>query len=352
MTELPQIETERLVLRVPTADDAAAMALFASENREHFAPWDPVRDEGYFTEEYWRRELAEAAERVRAGTSIRFVLVPKADGLRPIIGHCTFSNIVRGAFQAAYLGYGLDRHAVGKGLMEEALRAAIGYCFEELGLHRVMANYMPTNERSGRVLAKLGFVPEGYARDYLLLAGDWQDHVLTALTNQRWKPSRSAPTAPRTGVIGSGHEPEEGGLAELRHLVAIDAPVSAVYRALTEQAGLAGWWTTAVVAEPRVGSVAEFDFGDRYHNEMRVAALDRDARVEWHCLDGDDEWIGTSLVFSLQPDDGGTIVRLTHGGWRAETDFFAACNSNWGFYMRSLKSFCETGEGDPHTDDD
>jgi len=134
--------------------------------------------------------------------------------------------------------------------------------------------------------------------------------------------------------------------------VAIEAPVSSVYRALTERTGLAGWWTTAVVAEPRVGSIAEFDFGDRYHNEMRVVRLVQDARVEWHCLEGDEEWIGTTLVFSLEPGAGGTIVRFTHGGWRAETDFFASCNSNWGFYMRSLKSFCETGEGDPYTDDD
>ena len=187
MSDLAKIETERLVLRVPTPEDAEAMARFASENRDHFAPWDPVRSEDFFTVGYWRRELERVVEQARAGTSIRFVLLPRRSDHLSILGHCTFSNIVRGSFQAAYLGYGLDARAVGRGLMEEALRAAIQYCFDELNLHRIMANYMPTNERSGRLLRKLGFVPEGYARDYLLLAGSWQDHVLTALVNQRWR---------------------------------------------------------------------------------------------------------------------------------------------------------------------
>jgi ribosomal-protein-alanine N-acetyltransferase len=44
------------------------------------------------------------------------------------------------------------------------------------------------NERSGRLLERLGFVREGYARDYLLIAGRWQDHILTSLTNTGLKP--------------------------------------------------------------------------------------------------------------------------------------------------------------------
>jgi len=184
---LPVLETSRVRLCVPQVGDAPAMAKFALENREHFAPWEPKREERYFTVESWRELLGQGIERVGAGSGLQFVMYPKHEPESGIIGQCTFSGIARGPFQASFLGYGLDRRAVGKGLMGEALEAAIRYCFGELNLHRIMANYMPTNVRSGRLLRRLGFVPEGYARDYLFLDGCWQDHVLTSLTNGEWK---------------------------------------------------------------------------------------------------------------------------------------------------------------------
>jgi ribosomal-protein-alanine N-acetyltransferase len=54
-----------------------------------------------------------------------------------------------------------------------------------LRLHRVMANYVPENERSARVLEKLGFEKEGYARSCLKIAGKWRDHILTAKLNPK-----------------------------------------------------------------------------------------------------------------------------------------------------------------------
>lgn len=94
-----------------------------------------------------------------------------------------FSNFIRGAFQACYLGYSVDKGHEGQGYMREALQASITYVFDELQLHRIMANYMPVNRRSGGLLRRLGFVVEGYARDYLQINGNWEDHVLTSLTN-------------------------------------------------------------------------------------------------------------------------------------------------------------------------
>jgi len=61
------------------------------------------------------------------------------------------------------------------------------YVFQDLNFHRVMAHYMPHNQRSGNVLKRLGFVVEGYARDYLLINGKWQDHILTSLINPNWQ---------------------------------------------------------------------------------------------------------------------------------------------------------------------
>lgn len=70
--------------------------------------------------------------------------------------------------------------------MTEALTAAIAYMFKEKNLHRIMANYVPSNRRSKRVLEKLGFQHEGVAKDYLFLGGSWKDHVLSSLANPAW----------------------------------------------------------------------------------------------------------------------------------------------------------------------
>ena len=67
--------------------------------------------------------------------------------------------------------------------MHEALRATNRYMFDELKLHRIAANYRPENIRSGKLLAKLGFRIEGFAKDYLYIDGAWRDHVLTSATN-------------------------------------------------------------------------------------------------------------------------------------------------------------------------
>jgi ribosomal-protein-alanine N-acetyltransferase len=71
--------------------------------------------------------------------------------------------------------------------MSEAVSAAIAHVFGDLGLHRVRAAYHPHNERSGRLLCRLGFVVEGYARDYLDLHGAWRDQILTGLINPDWQ---------------------------------------------------------------------------------------------------------------------------------------------------------------------
>lgn len=73
----------------------------------------------------------------------------------------------------------------GQGLMYEVAQVGITYMFDTQGLHRIMANHMPANVRSEQLLRRLGFAREGYARAYLKIAGQWQDHVLNALVNTK-----------------------------------------------------------------------------------------------------------------------------------------------------------------------
>ena len=186
--DVPNIETERLLLTIPEADAAPRMLAFVEENREHFAPWAPPAPAGYYTEEFWRDYLRMARQQFEQGLAMRLVFFLRDDTAGAVVGDCNFTNFVRGPFQACYLGYKISERAEGRGLMHEALAAGISYAFEGLRLHRIMANYVPTNERSGRLLRRLGFTVEGYARDYLIVGGAWRDHILTALTNTKLKP--------------------------------------------------------------------------------------------------------------------------------------------------------------------
>lgn len=120
-----------------------------------------------------------------------------------------------------------------------------------------------------------------------------------------------------------------------------------VYRALTEQEGLRGWWTILTTAKAEVGFVNSFDFSEKYRNRMRITELQANRRVAWECLQGGPEWIGTTFVFDIDPGESGCTVRFEHGNWKNNGDFFANCNYHWGFYMRSLKSLCESGTGTP-----
>lgn len=176
----PLLETPRLVLTVPVKRDAARMAKYARDNREHLKAWEPTREEAYFTEAFWRADLAKAVPEFREGVSLRLMLALRADPAGAAVGAANFRNFVWGAFRACTLGYSLDHRFQGQGLMREALEVALAYVLGELGVHRVLAAYMPHNGRSARLLRSLGFEAEGYARDYLHLDGAWRDHVLTS----------------------------------------------------------------------------------------------------------------------------------------------------------------------------
>jgi ribosomal-protein-alanine N-acetyltransferase len=181
----PRIESERVALRIGRNGDAPALLAYINRNRDYHQRWEPRVRESFFTLEMQRRVIARRIEDFERGEAACFLMFERADDGGIVIGRCNFTEIVRGPFQACYLGYSVDRNYEGKGYMSETLRAAIDWVFGELRLHRIMANHRPENERSGRLLQRLGFVREGYARDYLFIDGEWTDHVLTALTNPR-----------------------------------------------------------------------------------------------------------------------------------------------------------------------
>lgn len=138
-------------------------------------------------------------------------------------------------------------------------------------------------------------------------------------------------------------------MPEILHQLTIDVPPAAVFDAITQSKGLSSWWTTDAMAEPKVGSIAEFGFNSRAMVfEIRVVALDKPNFVRWHCLVGHPEWSNTDLVFALSGHQGGTVLRFAHRGWESSEGILAQCSYDWARYLSSLKSYLETGKGTPH----
>ena len=135
-------------------------------------------------------------------------------------------------------------------------------------------------------------------------------------------------------------------MADIRINLNIKADPEKIFNALTTQDGLSSWWAKQTTAKPEVGFVNVFTFG-KFRNEMKITRLDPDKRVEWKCINSIDEWIGTTVSFELEERSGSALLRFMHGDWRAVTDTFAGCTYDWASFLKSLKSLCETGTGDP-----
>jgi len=132
------------------------------------------------------------------------------------------------------------------------------------------------------------------------------------------------------------------------HRLTIKASPETVYQALTTQQGLAGWWTPDTTAAPETGSIARFAFGPDYYKEMKVTALEPSKQVQWLCITGFEEWIGTTITFDIESHEQGAVLTFHHDGWKAYSRGFAVCSYDWAMFLRSLKILCETGKGLPY----
>ncbi|WP_030667228.1 GNAT family N-acetyltransferase [Streptomyces rimosus] len=167
----------RVGIRHFTAADRTEFTARARESVRLHRPWlsPPVTDaayDGYF---------AKLQEPTREG-----FLVCELESGR-IAGFLTVNNIVYAAFRSGAVGYGVFAHAAGRGLMSEGLRLAMGYAFDELGLHRLEINVQPDNERSVALARRAGCRLEGYSPDFLFIDGAWRDHERWAITSDMFE---------------------------------------------------------------------------------------------------------------------------------------------------------------------
>ena len=163
---------ERVFLRRPTArDEDEYLGLIAVSWPSH-RRWFPrlPKGEDPVGPERFRRFLASS----RSKRYERLLICRLEDGV--LVGSASLSEIVRGCFQNAFLGYWIGSPFEGQGYMTEALGLVVRHALDELKLHRLEANIQPENARSIALIERVGFRREGRARRYLKINGRWRDH--------------------------------------------------------------------------------------------------------------------------------------------------------------------------------
>ncbi len=166
-------------LRFPRKDDFDAWADLRMRSREFLQPWEPAWVEDELSITSYRRRLRFYAREVRTDMARPFFVFRARDD--QLVGGCVLSNIRRGVAQIGTLGYWTGEPFINQGYASCAVRAVIRAAFHDLGLQRLEAATLPENIASQKLLRKANFREEGYARQYLQIAGERQDHVLFGL---------------------------------------------------------------------------------------------------------------------------------------------------------------------------
>ena len=173
----PILETDRLVLRQVTQDDANSLLTYLSDKEvmkyvglEPFKSIDDAMDEIS-----WYQSIFEKS------TGIRWGITLKEQG--EVIGSCGFLNVVSQHYRSE-IGVELSGEHWGKGIASEAFEAVIRYGFEQMNLQRIEALIEPHNKPSQKLAEKQGFIREGLLRNYEFTCGKFDDLYMFSLLNQ------------------------------------------------------------------------------------------------------------------------------------------------------------------------
>lgn len=135
---------------------------------------------------------------------------------------------------------------------------------------------------------------------------------------------------------------------EIKEAIDIDAGPGDVYDALMDADAIRSWWTNDVTPEPDEEADLELAF---YRRAIVLRLVVEDAyekgRVDWRCIEGPAEYRDCTIVFRLEPADEHTRLEVTHAGARGSEEFTRHGRESWRNVLSSLKSYVETGEGQP-----
>ena len=180
MRTFPVLDTERLLLRETTMNDARAILdVFTNEEVTRYYNVSPFTDI-----EQARQVVAGRRRRFESGQGIRWAIARKEDNL--VIGSCGYTNWVA-EWRKVEIGYELGRAYWGQGIMTEALGAIIRFGFHRMNLNRIEAMVMPANTASAQVLKKLGFMEEGLLREVGYWKGQHHDLNMYSLLKRDYQ---------------------------------------------------------------------------------------------------------------------------------------------------------------------
>ncbi len=171
-----RLEGRRTFLRPPVERDWRSYAEIRAASRQFLEPWEPTWPSDALSRDAFYRRLNRYASDWRNDTGYSMFIFEQESAA--LLGGISLSNVRRGVAQAGTLGYWIGEAYAGQGYMREGLELLLGFCFSELGLHRVEAACLPSNAASSGLLTASGFSEDGFARKYLKIRGVWQDHLL------------------------------------------------------------------------------------------------------------------------------------------------------------------------------
>jgi ribosomal-protein-alanine N-acetyltransferase len=174
------LEGERVLMRPAVKGDYRAWHDVRLRNKNFLSPFEPAWAKDALSEDFFKRRLVRQNKEMLAGRGLFFLVFSNQS--KAVIGGFNFNNVQYGAARSASLGYWLDEGLQGNGYMSETAQLAMEYAFKELHLRRLNAACLPNNHRSAKLLLKLGFEEEGFAKKYLQINGKWQDHRLFGKT--------------------------------------------------------------------------------------------------------------------------------------------------------------------------
>lgn len=176
------VTTPRLRLRLLCAGDRDRWIRAHLASQVAFDRWMPKSDLTIGMDERFDYNLRRAVEGAESDSHYSVVAEHLVD--QELVAFLSLSQVFRGPFLNAYAGWRVSTPYTGKGIGTEAVTGLLDLAFAPLPaglqLHRVQANVIPTNAPSVNLARRVGFRQEGYAKDYIEIAGIWQDHIMFA----------------------------------------------------------------------------------------------------------------------------------------------------------------------------